>query len=92
MTREEKILKIYNKKKLVNGFDYDILLHYPLSYLFHPTDYDQLRYIATSAKLMGKPKLKYQMIDDVMRYRGFTKLHAGTNRVVYKSEYDPSLI
>ena len=92
MTREEKILKIYNKKKLVNGFDYDVLLHYPLSYLFHPTDYDQLRYIATSAKLMGKPKLKYQMIDDVMRYRGFTKLHAGTNRVVYKSEYDPTIV
>lgn len=48
-------------------------------------DINELHRIATSVKLSSNIKLKYQMIDQIMRARDFKRLAGGTNRVVYKS-------
>ena len=92
LSRRDQVLKIYNKKDLIRGFDFDAMLHQPISFYLTYQDVQELYRIATSAKLSGKPKKKYELIDSIMEYRGFTRLHAGTNRLVYKSEYDPTIV
>lgn len=47
-------------------------------------DIDELRNIATSARLASKIRQKYDMIDAIMTKRGFKRFSAGTNRVVYR--------
>lgn len=74
-------------------FDFDNLWIPPINSYLTQQDIDGLRSIATSLKLSSKIKLKYQMIDDIMRRRGFKRFSAGTNRVVYSfSEDDRFLV
>ena len=56
----------------------------PLLSLVTPQDIFELNRIARSVKLSGKIEEKYKLIDNIMTNRGFIKLHAGTNRVVYR--------
>lgn len=65
-------------------FEYDALMIPPMQYYLSPQDVEQLRQIATSIKLSSKIDIKYQMIDNIMRYRGFKRFSAGTNRIVYR--------
>ena len=90
--RNNIINHLYQKKELVNGFDFDSLTHPPISAYLTEEDIIQLNRLALSARLNAKPKEKYKAMDDVMRRRGFTRLHAGTNRLVYKSEYDDTFV
>ncbi len=92
MNRVDRLNQIYFQKKLYHGFDYDSLYHPPIKEYLSETDVANLNYIATSAKLNGKSKEKFRMIDHIMRMRGFTRFHAGTNRLVYKSEFDSSFV
>jgi hypothetical protein len=48
------------------------------------SDIDELYRIATSVRLSGTPRKRYQLIDNIMHNRGFRKLSAGTNRVAYE--------
>lgn len=55
-------------------------------------DVYQLNKIARSKKYAAKPKEKFAMIDQIMQRRGFKKLAAGTNRIVYKYLEDQSFV
>ena len=93
MDREQLLNKIYQKKSTDRkGFDFDSLWHPPISQYLTTQDVQQLNAIALSAKYNARPKEKYKMMDDILRQRGFTRFHAGTNRLVYKSEYDSSFV
>ena len=65
-------------------FNFDSLMIPPIWYYLTQEDVNKLRHIATSARLSSKIDQKYQMIDDIMRNRGFKRFSAGTNRVVYR--------
>ena len=71
------------KNKSALEFDYDKLWAPPILSLFTPNDINELKSIATSLRYNGNISKKYEMIDAVMRRRGFRKAHSGTNRVVY---------
>ena len=84
--------RMRSKNVSIEEFDYDKLQAPPLNMLFTPQDIAQLHYIATSLKLSAKPQIKYKMINDIMRARGFEKMAAGTNRVVYRFIEDQSFV
>lgn len=90
--RAEEIEKVYNKKRLVRNFDFEGIWHEPISRYLTPFDLKQLYYIATSPKFNAKPKTKFLEMDKIMLMRGFTRFASGTNRIVYKSEYDASIL
>ena len=75
---------LYNKRRSALDFNFDMLWAPPLLSLLTPADIYELNKIAKSIKLSGKIDEKYRLIDMIMRNRGFVKLHAGTNRVVYR--------
>lgn len=72
------------KKQSPLEFDFDNLWIPPMEYYLSPQDIDSLRRIATSLKLSSKIEVKYSMIDNIMRSRGFKRFSGGTNRVVYR--------
>ena len=89
MDREGVIQMLYNKPRVV-GFQFDKLWHPSMLNYISKSDIGEILSISQSAKLNAQPLKKYQMVDEVLRKRGFTRLHAGTNRLVYKNEYDSS--
>ena len=76
--------RLKSKTVSIDEFNYDRLQAPPISAMFTPFDIMQLNKIAKSIKYSGRPDLKYQEIDKIMRSRGFVKFIAGTNRVVYR--------
>jgi len=90
--RIDKLNAIYAKKKLFRNFDYDSMYHPPISQYLTTQDIAMLHKIAMSAKYNGRISEKIKMMDDIMRSRGFTRFHSGTNRLVYKSEFDSSIV
>ena len=74
---------IKSKDVTISEFNYDKLMAPPISYYFNDFDLNRLYQIATSLRYSAKPQVKYQEIDKIMNSRGFRKLGAGTNRVVY---------
>lgn len=75
---------IKSKDVTIEEFNYDKLSAPPISFFFSPFDIKRLYEIATSLRYSAKPQVKYQEIDKIMKSRGFAKLAAGTNRVVYR--------
>ena len=71
------------KNKSIDDFVFDSLWIPPMQCYLTPQDVEALRKIATSLRLSGKIQVKYKMIDDIMRARGFRRFSRGTNRVVY---------
>ena len=71
------------KKKTALDFHYEDLWAPPIMSLFTPQDIQELVKIATSLRYAGNIARKYDMIDAVMKRRGFRRAHCGTNRVVY---------
>lgn len=84
MIKDNVLRALYSKQKSPLEFQFDALTAPPLLSLLSVYDIAELNKIARSIKLSGKIDLKYKMIDDIMTARGFVKLHAGTNRVVYR--------
>ena len=82
MSRVDLLEKMYIED-ITNEFDYDKIWAPPLYSLMSFTDTQDLYHIATSLKYNGNIEKKYELIDQIMRSRGFRKAHAGTNRVVY---------
>ena len=76
--------RMRSKRTTIEEFNYDALQAPPLAMFLSPFDIAELRGIATSLKLSGKPQVKFQMIDDICRRRGLVKFAAGTNRVIYR--------
>lgn len=83
MARIDVLDILRTKKQTPLEFDYDNLWIPPMNVYLTPQDVESLRQIATSLRLSSKIELKYKMIDDIMRNRGFKRFSAGTNRVVY---------
>jgi hypothetical protein len=93
MARIDILREIYCKKMLIKDFDFDALFHVPISHYLTQADVVRLHYLATSAKWSSKSKKeKFAEIDKVMVPRGFKWFHTGTNRIVYKNEYDHSFL
>lgn len=84
MARANVLDLLYTKQRTASEFNFDNLIAPPLLSLLTPQDIYNLNQIARSIKLSGKIDEKYKLIDQIMRSRGFVKLHAGTNRVVYR--------
>ena len=84
MAKDNVLKALYSKHKSPLDFNFDMLTAPPLLSLLSPYDIFELNKIARSVKLSGKIDEKYRMIDNIMTARGFVKLHAGTNRVVYR--------
>lgn len=76
------IMKITPKTNMEAEFDAMMIPHW--SFYLTPIDVENLRRIATSKKYAGNMNLKYRMIDNIMKARGFARFSGGTNRVVYK--------
>ena len=74
-------LKVQRKSAL--EFHYEELTAPPILALFTPQDINELYSIATSVRYNGNINRKYELIDAVMKRRGFRRAHCGTNRVVY---------
>lgn len=84
MVKANVLNLLYTKRKSPLEFNFDLLTAPPLLSLLTLQDIFELNRIARSVKLSGKIEEKYRLIDQIMCSRGFVKLHAGTNRVVYR--------
>ena len=75
------------------SIDFDLL--YPpcrILNLLTMQDVMQLNYIAKDRRLAGRPVEKQNRIKQIMTNRGFKKLAAGTNRLVFKYMEDQSFV
>ena len=84
MTSQETLDLLYNKELDPLEKMFEELTCPPISYFFTPQEVDYLYKIATSIDLCAKVKVKYKLIDSILRPKGFVRLHAGTNRIVYR--------
>jgi hypothetical protein len=78
------------KKKSALEFDYDKLWAPPIRCLLSQQDINELYKIATSLRNNGDIEKKYELIDAIMKPRGFRRGNRGTNRVVYNFLEDTS--
>lgn len=76
--------RLRSKRTTIDEFNYDRLTAPPIASMFTPQDIYELNQIAKSLRLSAKPQIKYHMIDQIMRRRGFEKFIGGTNRVSYR--------
>ena len=91
MSRVSLIEQLYApKKKSALEFNYDGLWAPPIRFLLSQQDIDGLYKIATSLKYNDNIEKKYELIDAIMRPRGFKRGNCGTNRVVYNFLEDTS--
>lgn len=60
--------------------------------LLSPDDIAYLNYIAKNKQLSSQPVKKNKMIKDLMQSRGFKRLSAGTNRLVFKYMEDQRFV
>lgn len=92
MAKYDVLQMLYNKTHPVEEFNFDALQGPSVYNFFYPEDIAQLNKIATSVKLSGNIKKKLNMIDSVMKSRGFRKFAGGTNRVVYTHYEYPTIV
>lgn len=91
MSRVSLIEQLYTpKKKSALEFNYDNLWAPPIRFFLSQQDINELYKIATSLKYNDNIEKKYELIDAVMRPRGFKRGNCGTNRVVYNFLEDTS--
>lgn len=91
MSRVSLIEQLYApKKKSALEFNYDALWAPPIRFFLSQQDINELHRIATSLKYNDNIEKKYELIDAVMRPRGFKRGNCGTNRVVYNFLEDTS--
>lgn len=83
MSRVSLIEQLYVKKKSALEFNYDALWAPPILSILTKDDIAKLYKIATSLRYNGNIEKKYELIDAIMKPRGFRRAHCGTNRVVY---------
>lgn len=84
MNRDEVLRMMLSKNITPAEFEFDKLSAPPIQYFLSPDDLNRLIYLANSPRLSAKIDYKYEEIDKIMKARGFRKLGAGTNRVVYR--------
>ena len=84
MSRVELLERLYTKRKEIKEFDYDKLITVPMSSILTINDIGDLHNIAISIKYAGNVDKKKEMIDQIMKRRGFKFYFSGTNRVAYR--------
>lgn len=84
--------RMKSKSMTIEEFNFDKLSAPPIMALFTAQDIYELHAIATSLRYSAKPQLKRQMIDEIMRRRGFVFHIGGTNRLTYTFIHDDSFI
>lgn len=92
MARADIINILYSKEMSPLEFRFETLTLPSLYNYLSVSDINELHRIATSAKYTGKIDKKYQLIDNIMKPRGFKKFHCGTNRIVYSYLEDQSFL
>lgn len=92
VNRDYIIDRIKSRSLSLDEFDFEKLSAPPMMSLLTPHDIANLNYIARSIKLSSKLKEKYNLIDEIMRPRGFRRYISGTNRVAYTFIEDNSFI
>ena len=92
MSRVSLIEQLYVKRKSALEFNYDALWAPPIRSILTQEDINELYQIATSLRYNGDIEKKYELIDTIMRSRGFRKAHCGTNRVVYNFLEIPTFV
>ena len=91
MSRVSLIEQLYApKRKSALEFDYDSLWAPPIRFFLSQQDINELYKIATSLKYNDNIEKKYELIDAIMKPRGFKRGNCGTNRVVYNFLEDTS--
>ena len=55
-------------------------------------DIDYIHRIITSARYSGNSRLRISKIDEIMKFRNFTKFAGGTNRLVYIHPMAPNMV
>ena len=92
--RNSDIASLYFRRRLEEGgFDWEHFTHAPISSYISLPEIQYFDHIATSAKLAGKSKrYKIDMMSEVLRPKGFIYMTAGTNRVVFRNDYDQSFL
>lgn len=91
MSRVSLIEQLYApKRKSALEFNYDALWAPPIRFFLSQQDINELYKIATSLKYNDNIEKKYELIDAIMRPRGFKRGNCGTNRVVYNFLEDTS--
>lgn len=87
------VMNLLKARKLTPlEFNFESLQILPMWYYITPQDVEALRRIATSPRYNGKIDLKYKLIDDIMKARGFKRFGRGTNRVVYSYLEDSRIL
>lgn len=73
-------------------FNFDTMGARPLLSFLDYSDLDKLYNIASSTRYSGNIKKKLDAIREIMHRNGFRKLAQGTNRIVYSSFEDPTIV
>lgn len=92
MAKADILSQIYAPRKQDCEFNFNALCAPPLLSMISVEDIKYLNYLVTSPKYTSKIDYKYDQIRQVMANRGFRKLHAGTNRVVYVNDDIPTVV
>lgn len=67
---------------------FDLMIGPPVSAFFTPQEVEYVRHII----LRNKNDVKINMLNAIMKSKGFTRLSGGTNRMVYKYYDDPNFV
>ena len=92
MAKADILSQLYAPSRKDSNFDFNALVAPPLLSLISIEDIKYLNYLASSPRFASKLDYKYGEIKKVMNNRGFRKLHAGTNRVVYVNDDIPNIV
>ena len=92
MAKVDILSQLYGPKQEEYHFNFNELMAPPLLSLITVTDIGDFNYLVTSPRYKSKIDFKHNTIKEKMALRGFKKLHAGTNRVVYINPDIPSVV
>src|SRR5574344_1544936 len=96
MQDRSKILsRLYAKRSIIDGFDFDgMVLEYKIYDVIDPTEVWNINRLVTAARYSDMPKNeKFGYIDEILAKRNyFTRITTGTNRIIYKCNYDDRVI
>lgn len=92
MAKADILSQIYAPNRQEYEFNFNTLVAPPLLSMITLTDIGDFNYLVESPKYASKIEYKYKVINEKMAIRGFRKLHAGTNRVVYVNPDIPGIV
>lgn len=92
MIDERLLRRVSSNIVNIDDFNFDRMTAPPLYSMIAPEEVDYIRKLVSSAKYAAKIDFKYSEIDKILKARGFVKLSAGTNRVVYRCLFDQSIV